>query len=186
LLLNERIRESCAAIWSTVRPRRELLNLMKAQHPKFEPDKAFSLRESISLGQFSTILRIGRVVEEAKQGTFGELGAFLTASPGLTDVEFLVPLAYVGTVFRNGKVHPRAGSREVFTTIEEMQLLRKLIFGLDESRVPGRDVLSYAERALWSSRDEGKEARRKLAAAWRTYPGLVKLLWEILEAPPHA
>ena len=138
LLLNERIRESCAAIWSTVRPRRELLDLMKAQHPNFEPDRTFSLRESISLGQFSTILRVGRVVEEAKQGTFGELGPFLTASPGLTDVEFLVPLAYVGTVFRNGKVHPRAGSREIFTTIEEMQLLRKLIFGLDESRVPGR------------------------------------------------
>lgn len=186
LLLNEKIRELCTVIWNTVRPRRELLDLMNAQHPSFEPDKAFKLRETISLGQFSTILRVGRVVEEAKPGTFGKPGALLTASPGLTDVECLVPLAYVGTVFRNGVVHPIPGSPRNFKTAEEMQLLRKLIFGLDERRVPGRDVLSYAENALWFSRDERKEARRKLSAAWREYPGLVKMLWRVLQALPQA
>ncbi len=181
LLLNLRLGPVCDHIQERVSPNRELRVLAGSALPMINIEMVFRRKQTLSLTQIANFLRVGKAIVKARPSSLGEnVGAILAGPRGLPEVEFIVSLEQVGMFFRNGKIHPRAGSPSLFTTAEEMGLLRKLMFGLDEERVDRRRLLYRLQNAAWLPAGERQEAYLKLSRAWEKYPGIVPILWRTL------
>jgi hypothetical protein len=179
LLLNIKIGSLCTYMRETVSANDALRNLASSQLPRINLDMTFRREATLSMTQVANLLRIGKVIQRTRPSSFKqEKWALLESSLGLADVEFIAALDLVGMFFRNGKIHPRAGFASIFTTPEEMHILRKLIFGFDEKRVESSRVLSRLRNAQWLSEAERQEAHDKMSRAWKTYPGLVNILYK--------
>jgi len=160
------------------------LSHIRGKEAKKEFTRALRKEKYFSIGDTANLLRGAAVIQKDKGGRFSRgVEELLRASPGLGDLDILEPLAQVGTFFRNGKSHPQPDDRHsLFTSREETELLRKLLFGIDEYSIDGTTLCSRVEDSPRLSAAEGQETGAKLSVAWEKYPGLVKKLWQALES----
>jgi hypothetical protein len=134
---------------------------------------------SMSMGKIGTILRLGRLIHAARPKAFDpKLGALLAFSPGPADIEQVVFLNYIAAELRNGKVHTAE-----YTSPHGMRLMRKLVLGLDEGRVGYGSIREWIKSSRFK---KDAEVRKKLAATWVEFPGIVPSLWRALEATAAA
>lgn len=184
LLLNTRLRDLCGEVRDVVTQNMELRKWAAGELPGTDVIRAFQREPgNQSITDVMNALRIGKVVARSRPGAFADATAsLLTATgAGLTDIEVLVPLGHVGLVFRNGKIHPRPGSTDMFTTVDEVRILRKLLFGFDEEHADTKLLFDRLADARWLTESERRKAVAKLRADWRSYPGFLRLLWEGLQ-----
>ncbi|HYR88527.1 MAG TPA: hypothetical protein VE422_30890 [Terriglobia bacterium] len=177
LLLNIQIGSQCARIRDTIRANWRLKEIVKTQ-TDLDPDKALKPDKSISMVQAALLLRLAKTIRKLEPESFPtEVDELAASSPALFEPSFLEPMSFIGITLRNGKFHPAPDSPFNFTTLDEMLLLRKLVFGFDEESTEGRLFFDRLEKAFWLSPDERRRARDEFKAQWRTYPGLVSILW---------
>ena len=111
-----------------------------------------------------------------------EVGDLVGSAPDLFATEFLEILSFIGTFFRNGKIHPVPDSPWNFTTLEEIGVLRKLALGLDEGNVEPRLLLDRIENARWLPETERQTLHKSISDRWRNYPGLVSIIWKAVDS----
>jgi hypothetical protein len=93
----------------------------------------------------------------------------LRRTPGPADVEQLAILNLITSEYRNGKTHAASGSPHIFTSCDEMQALRKLVFGIDEEKtVQRKEILDGISDELasntgdWAGKGQGIEGMGKV------------------------
>ena len=127
------------------------------------------------------MLRLGKAVKQKYPQFLAGSATTLLASSGVADHESISVLSHIGLIFRNGKVHPYPGSHRMFTSPAEVQILRKLLFGLDEERVDGTKFFSELYELRTFSQAERTEAIDLLSQNWSQFPGLIPRLWRIFD-----
>lgn len=184
LLLNMKLGPVCDHVQERVGADSDLRSLAGSKLPMINIELVFRRQPTLSLTQIANFLRVGRVVAAARPSSLREdVTKIVAGSGGLPETEFTIALEQVGMFFRNGKIHPRAGSPSLFTTSQEMDLLRKLMFGLDENHVDCARLLSRLQNAAWLSAADRQAAYLKLSRTWEKYPGLIQILWRTLGTP---
>lgn len=184
LLLNMKLRNYCEEI-ARAASRQQFADLAAAT--QLTPGiiaGAVRLDGSLSLTQIANLMLIGSVMQQKKTAALDNPLASLLTTSRLADFQFIALLTHVGLFFRNGKIHPRPDSPSNFTSPEEIQVLRKLIVGLDENHVASGKILDNLRETKWpwSSNTQREETLGRMAAEWRPYPGLLRMLWRATEA----
>jgi hypothetical protein len=179
LLLNARLDPLCVAIRKLGGSEEltEFVDRELGSWAKSEDMSKFS--KSYTVSQFAVKLRLGNAVAERYPALVGKDVPGLLTSSGLSDLESICILSHIGQTFRNGKIHPYPGSGRMFTSLAEVQILRKLLFGLDEERVDGTKFFSELYELRTISQAERTEAIDSLSQNWSQFPGLIPRLWRI-------
>jgi hypothetical protein len=135
-------------------------------------------RKSLSPSEIAFQLYIGKLAERVlSDGT----RIVLRRTPGTADVEQLAILNLITSEYRNGKTHPAPGSPHVFTSGDEMRVLRKLVFGIDEEKtVRKKEIIDGIKRTSWLSTLEAGRAMDKVSQGWGKFSGIVPVLWMTL------
>ena len=181
MMLNSELKSPCLAIRDAVRRQAVVQKDIRAALPQL--NLSYALADSdknMSIGQIVSLVRIGKFVSRFRPTLLtAEAKAVLAAPAGPADIVQFAVLNYIGSEFRNGKIHPQRDNPRIFTDRREMQRARKLILGIDEERVdlptPLLRKIRYAEGL---SEAEGKEIEKRLPEGWSGFPGLVTLLWQ--------
>jgi hypothetical protein len=135
-------------------------------------------RKSLSPSEIASQLCIGKLAVSV----LGD-GAktILRRTPGPADVEQLAIMHLITSEYRNGKTHPVAGSRHIFTSRHEMQALRKLVFGIDEEKtVQKKEIVDGIRRTSWLTNLETGRAMDTVSKEWGKFPGIVPVLGKAL------
>ena len=177
LLLNSRLGKLCDAIRSLISGNPQLQDFVKQELAWANFDDALRFKKSYSIPQVASTLRLGKVVEQRYPELLGKDTAAHLAASGLADHDSVIVLSHIGLIFRNGKVHPYPGSGHMFTSPQEVQLLRKLLFGLDEEHVDSDTFFSEFFKLLSFTQAEKTEAIDSLTRTWVQFPGLVPRFW---------
>jgi hypothetical protein len=179
-LLNDRLGRFCKNIQDAINGNSDCTDTALKDVSEDTLNGLLKPERSMSMGKIGTILRLGRLIHAARPKTFDpKLEALLTFSPGPADIEQVVFLNYIAAELRNGKVH----SSE-YTSPHGMRLARKLVLGLDETRVGYSSIRGWIEQHPRFKKNV--EVRKKLAATWVEFPGIVPSLWRALEATAAA
>ncbi len=135
-------------------------------------------RKSLSPSEIASQLCIGKLaVSVLSDGT----KTVLRRTPGPAEVEQLAIMHLITSEYRNGKTHPVSGSRHIFTSRQEMQALRKLVFGIDEEKtVQKKEILDGIKRTSRLTNLETERAMDTVSKGWGKFPGIVPVLWKAL------
>jgi hypothetical protein len=78
-------------------------------------------------------------------------------------------------------MHLTPDSPHKFTEREEMQALRKLVFGIDEEKsVQQKGILEGIRKTSWLPPQETTRATDRVSKGWGKFPGIVSILWMAL------
>ncbi len=180
LLLNARLDPLCVAI-RNLGGNKDLTEFVDRELGWAKSEDMSKFSKSYTVSQFAVTLRLGNAVAERYPALIGKDIPGLLTSSGLSDHESICILSHIGQTFRNGKIHPYPGSGRMFTSLEEVQILRKLLFGLDEERVDRSKFFSELRELRNFNHAERTAAIDSLGQTWTHYSGLIPRLWRISE-----
>jgi hypothetical protein len=182
LLLNFRLGKLCEAIRNLVSGNQVLRDFVEREVKSWAKLKeTIEFKKSYTIPQVAISLRLGKAMEQRYPELIGTNVASLLTSSGLSDHQSICVLSHIGQIFRNGKVHPYPGSERMFTTPAEVQVLRKLLFGLDEERVDSGAFFSEFYKLQGFTKGEIHAAANSLFQTWPRFPGLIPKIWRTAE-----
>jgi hypothetical protein len=181
LLLNARLGALCVAIRNLISGSEPLKEFVDRELGWAKSEDMSKFSKSYTVSQFAVTLRLGNAVAERYPALIGKDVPALLTSSGLSDHESICILSHIGQTFRNGKIHPYPGSGRMFTSPAEVQILRKLLFSLDEERLDGTKFFSELHELRTFSHAERTAAIDSLGQTWTHYSGLIPKLRRISE-----
>jgi hypothetical protein len=133
--------------------------------------------KALGLSEIAALLQYGKAAIQALTDHAQDI---VGRAPGPADNEMRALLNLITAEYRNDKMHLHPKSAHKFTKREEMQALRKLVFGVDDGakKIAVEAVLAGIIRTSWLTELETDQVKESLKKQWRKYPGVVHVLWQ--------
>jgi len=111
-----------------------------------------------------------------------DIKEILGRPPGPADNAQLAVLNLISSKYRNGKMHLAPESTHKFTSLEEMQAVRKLVLGIIDgaTEIPVEPILEGISKTSWLPQGDTNQVKENLREEWDKFPGVVNVLWQAL------